>query len=116
MSENLLFQMRILCLRLIYRFKHISLGNVKCFSCGRKIFGTWDELWPACDYWDAGGFCIKDGTMDKCWGEGEPLCKKCARHQPIYLLDACMEFWEPEELDDYEQVMDEYPHATKVSE
>jgi len=99
--------------RLAWILRHISLGQRKCWLCSKQIIGLWHPLWPACDYWDAGGWCWKDGAMKSCWGEDLPLCKECDQREEggVYLLDACMEFWPEEEQDDYQQWIDEYPEA-----
>jgi len=109
-SDAMVFLAWKVKIRLEYTLRHISLLTSRCWLCSKRIFGLWYPLWPACDYWDPGGFCMKNG-FSSCWGEGLPLCKECDQREAggIYLLDACMEFWPEEEQDDYEQWMDEYP-------
>ena len=68
-----------------------------CFMCGKQAFWFRYTVYPACDWYNAGGFCNLE--FGACIFEAFPLCDDCAEEPVIYVGDMCLDIGGPMERD-----------------
>lgn len=60
-----------------------------CFLCGKQLNVPKYTIYPACDYYNCGGFCELE--FGPCFFEVATLCEECAKDPVVYVGDMCYE-------------------------